>query len=176
MRSRRRCRAKARGGGAARRDRRRRHRDAPGRGACPGRQLQQALDRRQAPVFRLAPHGPRRNARAEDAGASTTRSRSRRRSSTIPRSYELSLDSKKMLVRKGSDYYVVDAGAKAPADLAKQTVPLARLDVPPRSARRVAPDVHRGVAARARLLLRPRHARPRLAGHPRPSTCRWSIA
>ena len=41
-----------------------------------------------------------------------------------PRSYELSADSKKVLVRKGPTYYVVDAGAKAPADLAKLAVPL----------------------------------------------------
>jgi len=41
-----------------------------------------------------------------------------------PRSYELSDDNKKVLVRKGSTYYVVDAGAKAPADLAKLAVPL----------------------------------------------------
>ncbi len=41
-----------------------------------------------------------------------------------PRSYELSDDNKKILIRKGSAYYVVDAGAKAPADLAKLAVPL----------------------------------------------------
>ena len=41
-----------------------------------------------------------------------------------PRSYELSDDNKKILLRKGSSYYVVDAGAKAPADLSKLTVPL----------------------------------------------------
>ena len=41
-----------------------------------------------------------------------------------PRSYELSLDNKKVLIRKGSDYYVVDAGAKAPADVSRLTVPL----------------------------------------------------
>src|SRR5262249_13607150 len=29
--------------------------------------------------------------------------------------YELTLDGKKLMFRKGSDYYVVDAGAKAPA-------------------------------------------------------------
>jgi tricorn protease len=41
-----------------------------------------------------------------------------------PRSYELSDDNKKILIRKGSAYYVVDAGAKAPADLSKLTVPI----------------------------------------------------
>jgi len=41
-----------------------------------------------------------------------------------PASYELSLDSKKILIRKGRDYYVVDAGAKAPSDVSKQIVPL----------------------------------------------------
>ena len=40
-------------------------------------------------------------------------------------SYELSQDGKKILLRKGRDYYIVDAGAKAPADLAKSVVPLA---------------------------------------------------
>jgi tricorn protease len=39
-------------------------------------------------------------------------------------SYELSQDGKKILLRKGRDYYIVDAGAKAPADLAKAIVPL----------------------------------------------------
>ena len=43
-----------------------------------------------------------------------------------PQGYELSADRKKILVRKGSDFYVVDAGAKAPAaaDLSKSAVPL----------------------------------------------------
>ncbi len=41
-----------------------------------------------------------------------------------PQSYELSQDGKKILIRKGRDYYVVDAGAKAPSDLSKVTVPL----------------------------------------------------
>jgi tricorn protease len=36
--------------------------------------------------------------------------------------YELSLDNKKLLVRKGNDLYVVDAGAKAPPELAKSQV------------------------------------------------------
>jgi tricorn protease len=38
--------------------------------------------------------------------------------------YELSLDRKKILVRKGNDLYVVDAGAKAPQDLSKSAVNL----------------------------------------------------
>jgi tricorn protease len=38
--------------------------------------------------------------------------------------YELSLDGKKVLLRKANDFYVVDAGAKAPAELAKSMVPL----------------------------------------------------
>jgi tricorn protease len=41
-----------------------------------------------------------------------------------PQSYELSQDGKKILLRKGRDFYVVDAGAKAPADLSKSAVPL----------------------------------------------------
>jgi len=41
-----------------------------------------------------------------------------------PQSYELSQDGKKILIRKGRDFYVVDAGAKAPADLSKSAVPL----------------------------------------------------
>ena len=40
-------------------------------------------------------------------------------------SYEPSQDGKKVLIRKGRDFYVLDAGAKAPSDLAKSTVPLA---------------------------------------------------
>jgi tricorn protease len=41
-----------------------------------------------------------------------------------PQSYELSQDGKKILIRKGREFYVVDAGAKAPSDLSKSTVPL----------------------------------------------------
>jgi len=41
-----------------------------------------------------------------------------------PQSYELSQDGKKILIRKARDFYVVDAGAKAPSDLSKVTVPL----------------------------------------------------
>lgn len=41
-----------------------------------------------------------------------------------PQSYELSQDGKKILIRKGRDFFVVDAGAKAPADMAKAAVPL----------------------------------------------------
>ena len=40
------------------------------------------------------------------------------------RGYELSLDGKKVLVRRGNDIYVVDAGAKAPTDLSKAQVNL----------------------------------------------------
>jgi tricorn protease len=39
-------------------------------------------------------------------------------------SYELSADRKKLLVRKDHDFYVVDAGAKAPSELEKSAVPL----------------------------------------------------
>jgi len=41
-----------------------------------------------------------------------------------PQSYELSADGRKILIRKGGAYYVVDAGAKAPSDLSKSAVPL----------------------------------------------------
>lgn len=41
-----------------------------------------------------------------------------------PQSYELSQDGKKILIRKGRDYFLVDAGAKAPADMAKSALPL----------------------------------------------------
>jgi tricorn protease len=41
-----------------------------------------------------------------------------------PQSYELSQDGKRILVRKGRDFYVVDAAAKAPSDLSKSLVPL----------------------------------------------------
>ena len=43
---------------------------------------------------------------------------------TEVRSYELSLDGKKVMVRTAKDLYVVDAGAKAPAEIAKSAVPL----------------------------------------------------
>jgi len=38
--------------------------------------------------------------------------------------YELSLDRKKVMVRKGQDIFIFDAGAKAPADTSKSKVPL----------------------------------------------------
>lgn len=41
-----------------------------------------------------------------------------------PASYELSLDGKKILFRKGREFYIVDAAAKAPGDLSKAAVPL----------------------------------------------------
>src|SRR4029078_9708404 len=40
------------------------------------------------------------------------------------RGYELSLDGKKILVRRNNDLFVVDAGAKAPTDLSKAQVNL----------------------------------------------------
>ena len=40
------------------------------------------------------------------------------------RSYELSLDGKKLLLRRANDLFVVDAGAKAPGELAKSQVDL----------------------------------------------------
>ena len=40
------------------------------------------------------------------------------------RGFELSMDRKKLLVRKGSDYYVMDAAPKAPTELAKSQVNL----------------------------------------------------
>jgi tricorn protease len=39
-------------------------------------------------------------------------------------SYELSLDAKKVLIRRSRDLYVVEAGSKAPTDLSKVIVPL----------------------------------------------------
>ena len=51
-----------------------------------------------------------------------------------------------------------------------------RLALPARPARRVAPDVHRGLAPRARLLLRPADARRGLARDAREVPRRWSIA
>ena len=83
------------------------------------------------------------------------------------RSYELSLDSKKLLVRTAKDLYVVDAGAKAPDRDREVGGAVEGLVVQLRSARRLAADVRRSVAAGARLLLRPRHARRRLAGDAR---------
>ena len=85
------------------------------------------------------------------------------------REYQLSADGKKLLVRKEkeNDLYVFDAGDKAPEKLDESKVDLSALDVQLRPARAVAADVRGGVAAGAGLLLRPRHARPRLADGPR---------
>ena len=38
--------------------------------------------------------------------------------------FELSLDRKKLLVQRGSDIYVIDAGVKPPSDLSKSQVSL----------------------------------------------------
>jgi tricorn protease len=46
------------------------------------------------------------------------------------RGYELSLDRKKILVRKGDDFYVFDAGGSAPSDLAKTKVDLSTWMLP----------------------------------------------
>ncbi len=45
------------------------------------------------------------------------------------RSYELTYDRKKVFVRKAADFYVVDAGAKAPTDLSKSKVDLGNWQV-----------------------------------------------
>ena len=82
--------------------------------------------------------------------------------------FQLSADDKKLLVRKEkeNDLYVFDAGDKAPEKLDESKVDLSRWTLQLRPPRAVAPDVRGGVAPRARLLLRPRHARPRLAEGP----------
>ena len=79
------------------------------------------------------------------------------------RSYELAADGKKLLLRKGEALYVIDAASGAGASSGQGPGEPRRLELPARSARRVAPDVRRGLAAGARLLLRPAHARARLA-------------
>ena len=152
-----------------------RHPDPAARGAGAAGQLQRPGDRRQAALLLL----PRRRAHR----AATLRTLAIENKSPRPEtfmedvaSYELSQDRKKILVRKAQDLFIFDVGAKAPADTTKNKVPLDRLVVPAGSARRMAADVHRGVAAGARLLLRPRHARRRLAGDARRSTCRSSTA
>jgi tricorn protease len=45
------------------------------------------------------------------------------------RSYELSMDRKKLLVRKQNNFYVLDAAPKAPTDLSKATVDLANWQI-----------------------------------------------
>ena len=66
---------------------------------------------------------------------------------------------------------VVDAAAGAEA---RRAGARRRHDRAGGAARRVAADLHRGLAPRARLLLRPRHARRRLGGGARASTRRCS--
>ena len=77
------------------------------------------------------------------------------------RSFELSSDGSRVMVRKGDALHVFEAAPKAPADLAKARVDLG---VPNRCSRGLAADLHRRMATRARLLLRPGHARTRLGG------------
>ena len=91
------------------------------------------------------------------------------------RSYELSRDGKKLLVRQQDDLYVLAAGTKAPEDLSEHQVDLERLELHHRRARGLAADLRRRLAAGAGLLLRPGHARGRLGRRFGTSTCRWSI-
>ena len=90
------------------------------------------------------------------------------------RGYELSADGKKVLLRKPDSLYVVDAkAAEAELDDSRSTC---RAGACRSAAGGVAADVRRGVAARARLLLRPAACTASTGTRCSTSTCRWSIA
>ncbi|MCK7476503.1 MAG: hypothetical protein M0C28_02175 [Candidatus Moduliflexus flocculans] len=82
------------------------------------------------------------------------------------RNFELSADGKKLLVRKGGDIYVIDAGTAQPTEPDPGRAPgrSFQVDLLRRSARGVAADVRRRLAHGARLLLRPQPPQRRLPG------------
>ena len=82
------------------------------------------------------------------------------------KAFELSQDGKKLLVQKEDDLYVIDAVGVVRGGAGEEGRAAGRLDADGEPARGVAADVRRGVAAGARLLLRPQHARRGLAGGP----------
>ena len=113
-----------------------------------------------------------RRGRAERAicNASTSPTRARLPETVLAdvKGYEISLDRKKMLVRKGEDFFILDSDAKAatvadPKALAKATINLSRWTILTNPARGVSRHLPRCVAPGARLLLRPQHAWRRLA-------------
>ncbi len=80
----------------------------------PRGQLQRALDRRQAallPARRDADPNSKRD--AEDVPLDN-KSPSAATFQDDVKGYELSRDRKKLLIRREKDFYVIDAGAKAP--------------------------------------------------------------
>ena len=145
-----------------------RPRDAPDRSAGPGRQLQRPRDRRQAALLPVASTARRRAKRALKTLAD--RQQEARARDVHRRSAELRAVARRQEAAGAQGRRTSTSSTPAPRRrprLAKTSVPLARLDVPARPARRVAADVRRGLAPGARLLLRPRHARRRLAGDAR---------
>ena len=105
--------------------------------------------------------GRRRDGLPEDektpADRSTTsRSARRRPSSTTWTRYVVAAGGEKLLVAKKEDWAIVDAKPDQKMEKKLATCGL-EMTVDPRG--RVAPDLHRRLALRARLLLRPRHAR-----------------
>ena len=75
--------------------------------------------------------------------------------------FEATADGKKMLVISKSKYAILDIKAQQKFE---KPIVTRRHGSAGRSARRVATDVRRRVSLRARFLLRPGHARRRLAG------------
>ena len=145
-------------------DRSRRLRGARGRAAAQGRQLRADLQREgQAP---LPPRAADRLGRREEprSSSSTSRSARRRRSSTMPTAFEVTADGKKALVRR--DEEVRDRRDQEGGEV-REAAAHRRHGGDRRSARRVAADVRRRLSLRARLLLRPEHARRRLEGDAR---------
>ena len=133
--------------------------------ASPGRQLRRPVDRREAPLLPVAPDRPRRHAGAQDAGDRQQAAAAgdvHRRSPVVRAVGRQQEDAR----QEGLDLLRGRRRGEGAGGSREAGGSAERLDVPPRPARRVAADVHRGVAPRARLLLRPRHARPRLADHP----------
>ena len=132
----------------------------------PRRQLRQPVGGRQAPLRPRPRHRAAIQARAQDAGASTRTSPSSRRFSTTCGATSCRPTARRCWCGARRTTSCSTARAKAPAGrrAGQEGAAAWRLAVPARPAQRVAPDVHRGVAPRARLLLRPPDARRGLAG------------
>ena len=123
--------------------------------------------RRDEPIFTKYQNVDDRTGESDlDPGrATTSRSRRPRTWSTGLANYHLSADGKKLVYRAGTRYGVVDAGKEFKVGDGK--VDLGGVQAARRPRAGVPPDVRRGLAHRARLVLRQEHARRRLAEDPR---------
>ena len=139
------------------------NRDAAPRGAAAAGELFGPLERRQAPLFPVARCLGLRAAGAQDA-------RHREQEPEARNFQRRGLDVRALARSEedpdpqGRGFVRVRRRRQGAAGSLQEQGAARRLGLPPGSAGRVAADVHRGVAARARLFLRPGDARRRLDG------------